>query len=255
MFIDLNHESGFVYGGASPHATSDRVNALIDEALQSERQAREKRDYLGASRIGEPCSRRLCFEVLGTPFDKGAELSGRSLRIFEAGHVLEDLSVKWLRLAGFDLRTCKRDGEQFGFSIAEGRIRGHIDGVIVNGPGLGLPWPILWEHKSAAAKSWNKFVKSGLKAWNVVYWGQVHFYMAYMELEHCLFTAVNKDTLELHHELIAFKPQAAQALSDKGVEIIRAAEAGELPPRIASAPDFYLCRMCPFQRRCWENTP
>ncbi|HET6377012.1 MAG TPA: hypothetical protein VFG05_01680 [Methylocella sp.] len=251
MFVDLNHESGFVYGGLPPLTASARVNALIDAALQSERQAQGKRDYLGASRIGEPCSRRLCFEVLGAPFDKGAELSGRSLRIFEAGHLFEDLSIKWLRSAGFDLRRRRRNGEQFGFAIAEGRIRGHIDGVIVSGPALGMPWPILWEHKSASSKSWNKFIKSGLEAWNLVYWGQVHLYMAYMELEHCLFTAVNKDTLELHHELIAFKPQVAQDLSNKAVAIIRAAEASELPPRIAAAPDFYLCRMCPYRRRCW----
>jgi hypothetical protein len=253
MMIDLNSGSGCVYGPENAScATTGFVNALIDRALESERLARGQRDYLGASRIGEPCGRRLCFEVSGTPVDEGAEHSGRALRIFDAGHVLEDLSIKWLRSAGFDLRTRKRNGEQFGFSIAAGRIRGHVDGVIVNGPDLGLPWPVLWEHKSANTKSWNGFAKNGLKEWNVVYWGQVHFYMAYMELEHCLFTVVNKDSLELCHELIAFKPQVAQALSDKAVEVIRAAEAGELLPRIAPAPDFYLCRFCPYARRCWE---
>ena len=86
-----------------------------------------------------------------------------------------------------------------------------------------------------------------------VYWGQVHLYMAYMELEHCLFTAVNKDTLELHHELVGFDLPAAQALSDKAVDIIRAAESGELPPRIAASPDFYLCRWCAYAERCWEG--
>ena len=43
---------------------------------------------------------------------------------------MEDLAIRWLRLAGFDLYTRKQDGEQFGFSVAGGRIQGHVDGVI-----------------------------------------------------------------------------------------------------------------------------
>src|SRR4051794_20372887 len=76
---------------------------------------------------------------------------------------------------------------------------------------------------------------------------------AIMDLEHCLFTAVNKDTLELHHEVVGFDPRAAQALSDKAVDILRAVESGELPPRIAASPDFYLCRWCAYAQRCWEG--
>ncbi len=76
--------------------------------------------------------------------------------------------------------------------------------------------------------------------------------MAYMELERALFTALNKDSQALHHEIVPLDLQAAQALSDKAVDIIRAAEAGELPPRIAASPDFYLCRWCAYAERCWE---
>ena len=49
-----------------------------------------------------------------------------------------------------------------------------------------------------------------------------------------------------------FDARAAQALSDKAVDVIRAAEAGELPPRIAASPDFYLCRWCAYAQRCWS---
>jgi hypothetical protein len=255
MTIDLNSGSGFVYGSNNPaFATSTFVNGLIDGALEAERNARGRRDYLGASRIGEPCARRLCFELSGTPIDDGADHLGRVLRIFEAGHILEDLSGRWLRAAGFDLRSRRRDGEQFGFEIARGRIRGHIDGVIINGPDLGLPWPVLWEHKSASAKSWRECVKLGLEKWNIVYWGQVHLYMAYMDLEHCLFTIVNKDSLELHHQLIGYQPSVAQALSDKAVAVIRAVEVRELLPRISDDPDFYICTFCPFRIRCHAHT-
>ncbi len=133
-------------------------------------------------------------------------------------------------------------------------MRGHIDGVIVAGPDIGVAWPALWEHKALNSKSWNDLVKHGLAISKPVYYGQVQIYMAYMELEVALFTALNKDTQALHHEIIRFDSAHAQALSDKAVEIIRAADAGELPPRIATASDFYLCRLCPYHRRCWEKT-
>ena len=85
------------------------------------------------------------------------------------------------------------------------------------------------------------------------YFAQLQIYMAYMDLGSALFTALNKDTQALHHEIVAFDARASQALSDKAVDVIRAAEAGELPPRIAASPDFYLCRWCAYAQRCWEG--
>jgi hypothetical protein len=158
-----------------------------------------------------------------------------------------------LRLAGFDLRTHKRTGEQFGFSTAEGRFRGHIDGVIVAGPELGIEYPVLFEHKALRAASWQAIVKKGLKVAAPVYWAQVQVYMAYLSVERTLFVALDKDSQALHFELVRFDPAEAQAFSDKAVDVLRAVSAGELLPRIAGAADFYLCRFCPYARRCWET--
>lgn len=252
--VDLNHGSGFVYGfDARGATTAERVNALIDSASVAARQHQPPRDYLGASRLGEPCLRRLVYEVAHTPPDEGRDFDGAMLRVFEAGHRFEALSIEWLRAAGFDLRTERRDGSQFGFAAAGGRLRGHIDGVIVAGPDIGVTWPALWEHKAVNAKSWNDIVKRGLRASKPIYFAQVQIYMAYMEIGATLFTALNKDSQALHHEVVVSDVAEAQALSDKAVGILRAVDAGELPPRIAAASDFYLCRLCPFARRCWEQ--
>jgi hypothetical protein len=251
--IDLNHQSGFTYGGTAVGQAALHVNSLIDAAIMAERRNAPSRDYLGASRIGEPCSRRLVYEFTGTPPDEGKDFGGHVLRIFEAGHVFEALSIRWLRTAGFDLRTMKKDGGQFGFSAAGGKFRGHIDGVIVAGPDIGITWPALFEHKAINAKSWNDLVKRGLALSKPVYYAQVQIYMAYLEVPVTLFTALNKDSQELYHEIVPFDAPHAQALSDKAVEILRAAETHELPPRIAAAPDFYLCRFCQFSNRCWET--
>jgi hypothetical protein len=253
--IDLNSGSGFVYGGRLLSATSaaQLINALIDRALVEQNRQQRPRDYLGGSRIGEPCARKLVYEITHTPKDDGHDFDGGMLRIFDAGHQFEALSIRWLRSAGFDLRDKRKDGAQFGFEAAGGKLRGHIDGVIVAGPDIGVRWPALWEHKALGAKSWNDVVKRGLASSKPVYFAQVQLYMVYMELEIALFTAVNKDTQSLHHEVIPLDPVQAQALSDKAVQILRAAEAGEVPPRIAAARDFYLCRWCAYAQRCWEG--
>jgi hypothetical protein len=152
-----------------------------------------------------------------------------------------------------DLRGDGADGEQFGFTAAGGRLRGHADGVIVAGPDVGIRWPALWEHKALGQKSWNDLVKRGLRLSKPIYFAQVQLYMAYLQLEVALLTALNRDTLALHHEAVPFDAAEAQRLSDHAVELLRAAEAGELPPRIAQAADFYLCRLCPYATRCWET--
>jgi hypothetical protein len=247
--VDLNPGSGFVYPRTAVGAA---FNTLIDAGLIAVSRQERPRDYLGASRIGEPCSRRLAYELSGAAKDEGREFGGALLRIFAVGHQLEELCIGWLRAAGFDVRTRNRSGAQFGFAIAGGRIRGHIDGVIVAGPAVGIAWPALWEHKALGRKSWADVVKRGVRAARPVYFAQMQLYMAYMDLAVALFTATNRDSLALYHEIVAFDAAHAQALSDKAVAIVRAVCAGELPPRIADAPDFYLCRCCDYAKRCWE---
>ena len=250
--LDYNHRPGI----------AERVNAAIDAALIAEREATPPRTYLGASRLGHACERALQFEFAGAPKDDGADFAGQTLRIFEIGHQLEDLAIRWLRAAGLDLYTRKGnrpDGEQFGFSVAGGRIRGHVDGIIAAAPApLGIGVPALWECKTMNAKNWWACVKDGVAVAKPVYAAQIALYQAYMEgtvpgisAHPALFTAINKDTAELHHELVPFDAGLAQRMSDRGVRILQATDAGELLPRIATNRDFFECRFCPWAARCW----
>ena len=241
---------------------ADRINALVDATLIAEREATPPRTYLGASRLGHACERALQFEFAGAPKDDGADFGGQTLRIFEIGHQLEDLAIRWLRAAGLDLYTRKGnrpDGDQFGFSVAGGRIRGHVDGIVATAPAaLGLRTPALWECKTMNAKNWRACVKDGVTKSKPVYAAQIALYQAYMEASvpgisaaPTVFTAINKDTAEMHHELVPFDADLAQRMSDRGVRILQATDAGELLPRIATTPDFFECRFCPWAERCW----
>lgn len=239
---------------------AERINALIDAALIAEREATPPRTYLGASRLGHPCERALQFEFAGAPKDEGADFGGQTLRIFAIGHQLEDLAIHWLRAAGIDLVTQKRDGGQFGFSVAGGRIRGHVDGIVADATAaLGMRVPALWECKTMNAKNWRACVKDGVTVSKPVYAAQIAIYQAYMEpsvpgisVAPALFTAINKDTAELHHELVPFDADLAQRMSDRAVRILQATAAGELLPRVAQNRDFFECRFCAHAERCWS---
>lgn len=241
----------------SSASLSGQVTALVDVGMQRARAAQRKRAYLGASRLGAACERALQYEYADAPVDHGRDTGGRMLRIFERGHVVEDSMVAWLRAAGFDLRTRKAKGEQFGFAALDGRLQGHVDGVIVAGPdlGQGFGYPALWENKCLGAKSWRELEKHRLAVAKPVYAAQVALYQAYLDLyEHpALFTAVNADTMDIYAELVPFDGQLAQRMSDRAVKVITATEAGELLPRSFSEPTHFECRMCPWQDRCWRT--
>jgi hypothetical protein len=240
--LDLNHRS-----------PNEKLNALVDAAIVAHRAAQSPRNYLGGSRLGVECDRALQFEFFNTPKDSGKDFPGRVLRIFDFGHCLEDLTIKWLRMAGFDLRTQKPDGSQFGFSVAGDRIAGHIDGVLCGGPDL-IKYPCLWENKSMNCKEWKKTAKEGVAKAHPEYAAQIAIYQAYMNLDEnpALFTAENKDTAEILFELVPFNAGLAQKCSDRGVRILQACDAGEVLPRIASSSDFYLCKWCEWSDRCWQ---
>ena len=230
----------------SKNPQSDTINEHIDAAIVAKHAKQERRKYLGASSLGKACSREIQYEYLQTPREKG--FSGRVLRIFALGHNLEDKIVKDFRNAGYDLRN-EKNGEQFGFSTAGGKISGHIDGVLCGGP-EGIEYPALWECKTMAEKKYNDFVKNGVAKSHPVYAAQVAMYQAYMNLTEnpAVLTSVNKNTSAYHHEIIPFNPQLAQETSDKAVNILQAGDV--MLPRISDDPGWWQCRFCDFQRRC-----
>lgn len=229
---------------------SEHINDLVENGLQNRKC--KPRNYLGASLLGESCSRKLQYYLTQTPKDKA--FSGRTIRIFELGHSCEELGIRWLRQAGFKLLTEDKTGQQFGFRQADGMIQGHIDGIITDAPlELNLSVPCLWECKSMNNKSWNDTKNKGLIQSKPIYASQIALYQAYMGLhEHpALFMAINKDTSELYFELVPFDCSLAQCLTDKAVNIIEDTRSGHPSPKVSEDPECFHCRFCDFKKRCW----
>jgi hypothetical protein len=218
----------------------------LDEASRAEADA--PRPYLGGSRLGEECARKLQYEYLGGSLTMTAKLHN----VFAFGHAGEAALAQLLK-GIFDLRTEKQDGRQFGFETAGGRIKGHIDGVICGGPDDLGPYPYLWEAKSVNNKGFNALVKHGVAKERPVYAGQIATYQAYMQLTEnpALFSVTNRDTGEVHFERVPFDPKLAQECTDRGVQVLTAVEASETLPRPYPDADFFKCKWCDFRERCW----
>jgi hypothetical protein len=261
--IDLNHGSGATY--AAPRAIPDitaALGAVIDRALQDRNRAERPRTYVSSSGLGRACLRQIQYDFLAVPKDEGQEFAPKTLRIFEAGHRGEDMVANWLRLAGFDLRTEREDGRQFGFTALDGRFKGHIDGCLVGGP-VEMAYPALWETKALGVSSWKDTVKRGVAVSKPVYAAQIALYQAYLDLPNpALFTALNRDTMEIYAELMPFDAALAQRMSDRAVEVVQASDARELLPREAASATSVVCKggmaaghwhpPCAWAQRCWR---
>lgn len=231
---------------------SEHFVSLIDAGIDRAAQNETRREYLGGSSIGEPCTRRLQYEFLNGPKDEGSEFPARTRRIFHRGHQGEEWMVAWIRSAGFKLRTHGKDGRQFGFEDCDGRFKGHADGVFIEGPD-GFKYPALWENKVLGAKGWKQVQKHGVAKAYPKYAAQIATYQAYMQLaEHpAFFTALNADTMEIYLELVPFNAELAQACIDKAAAILTATDHGETLPRVSDDPEGFACKWCPFHGTCW----
>ena len=238
-----------------PSKEINQIGLAVDKAIVNANKQKKRRDYLGGSSLGEECARKIQYRFMGVDIDEERDFSAQTLRIFQFGHSIEDQMADWLRQSGFDLRTEDKNGEQFGFSIADGKIRGHIDGVICGSSGsFDLKYPMLWECKSANDKKFREFCRNGMAKTNATYAAQVAVYQAYMELTEnpALFTVVNKNTSEIYYELVKFDKHLAQKMSDRAADIIMSVQSSSMLPRIAHNRDYMTCKWCEYQNTCWQ---
>jgi len=244
--IDLNGTST---------ALCDRINDRIDRAMLAARNAEKPRDYLGASILGGSCERAIQYQHMLVPTDPGKGFPPRVLRCFDRGRWAEDYAIALLKASGFVLLDHDPDTrEQWAFETLGGRVKGHADGALVMWRGDGpvpVPLPAVWECKCLNNKSWSKSKKDKLRVAHPRYFGQMQLYMGEMRLPQGLFTSLNADTMEMHHELVPYEPDAHQALLARASRILLASDAGEMLPRGMADASRWECKYCDWSEQCW----
>lgn len=237
----------------------DPTIAAMKAAIKAKHDAENvKRDYLGASLIGRPCSRQIWYDYTS---GSAASFEAETLMRFEDGHRTEDLTAARLRLVdGIELITHRDDGSQYGFEALGGKFKGHVDGLIRGLIQAPKAWHV-WECKAVGQKGFDDFKrtkltrgdKAALKNWNEVYFVQAQLYMHYFEIDRHYMTVALAGGRDYDSCRTEYQREIALKYIERAEKIISMKRP---PERIGGArPDFFVCKMCSYSGQCYgENT-
>lgn len=235
---------------------SDPTLDAIDRAIE-DGQDFSPRPYLGASQIGDPCSRKLWYSFRhATPI----KFDAATLKRFEDGHHGEDVQAARLRLVeGIQLSTAAEDGRQWGISDHEGHFRGHCDGFI-KGLLQAPKTPHIWEHKQVGEAKFKKLAKlkqekgekEALAHWDEIYYAQAQVYMHKFELTRHYLTCATPGGRETLSVRTDYNQAHAEAFIQKAKDII---VSDQPPTRLSEDPTHWLCKWCDHHSICHDITP
>jgi len=201
------------------------------------------RAHLGASRIGESCSRRLWLEWRWC----GQEaFPGRVRRMFDTGKREESRLIADLRAIGCEVMEGPTPDEQWRVSACDGHFGGSLDAAGRGFPDAPKTWAVI-EFKTHNEKSFRALEAKGVQQSKPVHYAQMTAYAGLTGMDRMVYVAVNKNTDEIYAERLHFDKDEFDRLMAKAQSIISAKEP---PTRISDDATFYLCRFCPFHAQC-----
>lgn len=217
------------------------VVEAIDAAYERQK-SKPARDYIGASIIGSACDAYLAFSLRGFPDDPP---SPRLQRIFNMGHLLEDVVIADLKKAGLSIYDRDpRTGRQFGYQLYGGHVACHMDGQVEfpdeEVGGLEL--------KSMNDNSWTKFKNDGVRLSHPSYYAQMQMMMGMSGFRKFLFVAINKDNSSYWAEIVHFDLFQWSYYQER-IKNIFLNEA----KRVSTDPLDWRCKDCFKRTVCWEE--
>jgi hypothetical protein len=235
------------------HSTSDPTLAALDAVIEAA-SSEAPRPYLGASQIGEPCSRKLWY---GFRWVLRRAISASGLRRINDGHRGEQVLIEMLRqVPGVSLWTedPAQPGEQIGFVLLGGHFRGHLDGVI-EGLYQASKTPHVWEAKVCNETKVRKLEKlkeekgekEALEAWDETYFAQAQIYMYALKLTRHYLTVATPGVRDIISCRTDYQPTKAKTYLQKARDVI---SANRPPLRISEDSGWYQCKRCDFHALC-----
>lgn len=214
----------------------------IDDGYAADRRERS-RQYIGASIVGNPCDALLAYSLRGFPND---EPNPRLKRIFNLGHILEDVVVKDLKKkAGAQVwEVDGLTGRQHTYEELGGHVVCHTDGLIE----ITRDEPMILEIKSMNDASFNKFKKSGVKISHPQYFAQCTMMMGMSGITESFFIAINKNNCDYHAEIIEYDEIEWSYLKER-VERAINNRAG----KISKDGTDWRCKGCFKNSVCWQG--
>ncbi len=206
------------------------------------------RNHLGASVIGEDCTRKLwsTFRWL-----KHEVHIGRMQRLFQRGHLEEPRFIEYLRGIGFQVWEVAENGSQHRIKACSGHFGGSLDGINKPPVKYGLNEPLLCEFKtSGTGKGFEYLLEHGVKLGKPQHYDQMCIYGKHYGFRNALYMCVNKNDDTLHIEIVSLDWNRAVELEKKAEQIIFTPYA---PAKISTSPAYIKCKSCHFKPICHEG--
>lgn len=202
----------------------------------------ERRCYIGASNVGNPCHAFLQYSLRGYPQNPPPPAV---VRIFALGHYLEEVVVEDLKMAGVYVQEVNPKTQmQWTYTALGGHLRGHADGVINNGESMQI-----LEIKSMNEKKWRTFKNLGIEKSHPIYYDQMQLLMGLSGFKSAWMVAYNKNTSVYHAQNVPFDEPRFKDLLRKSISVVR----GSSTTRISDTPDCFECKYCNYKPHCWPD--
>lgn len=203
------------------------------------------------SQAAHPCDRAIWYALRwASPCEP---IEGQKQRRFATGNIEEDRLLQDLEDAGIQVeRQDPASGQQFRVQLANGWLRGKMDGRALGVPEAPKTMHVV-ECKSHNDKSFKKLLKEKLQIGKPDHYLQCQLYMHAEKLTRCLYLAVNKNTDEIYAERVHYDKQSC-ILAEQRVE--RLVNDYTAPPKLYEDPDskgaMQVCRWCRSFEQCHE---
>lgn len=196
-----------------------------------------ERQYLGASEIGNECSRYLWlkFHKYITP----EVFEPRMHRLFHRGHDQEGYFEYYLRELGFEIiENCYSQ-----VRFKDGFFSGAPDGIVSKD---GVKY--VCEYKTHSLKSFDKLKLGDLEKDFPKHFAQMQINGSKFGCSHAIYLAVCKNDDRLFCDVIEIDLTKVKAIEDKA-ECISMAD--KPPERIATKSTAFACKFCHAKNVCW----
>jgi len=176
-----------------------------------------RRNHLGASLIGHPCSRYLWFAFR---WAFPIEFEGRIHRLFDTGkreelRILDEFKNLGMTVYEVDPKT----GNQFFFSDFGGHFGGSPDAIVQGVKEAPKAWHVC-EIKTMNKNQFDKLEKSCLQIARPQHYFQIQQYMAWTNLDRGFYVVVCKDDDRIYAERVYVDPQLSGILFERARRII-----------------------------------
>jgi hypothetical protein len=208
------------------------------------------REHLGASVMGEKCSRKLWYIFRWVKEEK---FDGRMQRLFQVGHNAEPRFIEYLRGIGFEFKI--PEDKQFHISACNGHYGGSLDGMCKAPARYNINEDLIWLNEFKTNKTGTDFYDiewKGVIKCKQRHYSQMCQYGLHYQLKYGLYLVENKNDSDITIEIVPLDWNLGKELEKKAQDIILSQIP---PPRIAENPSFFECKYCHFSDICHNNEP